>query len=433
MTKLKRVDLKELESGDVHEDWIELNHKELIYDIFNENPILFHTSLEKLDKEQPLQNHRFVNETYSFYKYYREKLEELFDREWEKHLKEYVDVLEVFKELEKENKIIQLKDIPEVQKWKDREKLKKIRNINNIFKARRPVWKEHGGLFDLKYKGEREVTEFVRGLDARDNVKKVLPVRPALYILKTRRDEEGMLESINPYNLLVETITEIKTGERVVVEKRIMLRKTDVEKQRQILARWKDELETFEEQILKSDIYSVFDNNLKDLVNFMDETFHRTCPRCRADVFDPMHLSREELKEYDKYYESYLNGDPIDNEDMLRYVGLKRLQELYLMDFDHASQTADHPLYREKKKTMNTWKDSLITLKEKGIDRQIGGFTCPNEGCEASIMKSRLLHVRGIIVKILLAVEANFPVALYGYPECDEVLTRGYETEKVRS
>lgn len=430
----------EFESGEI-EKLFEVDHKKIIEECFEEHPILFHTSLERLDSKTPLQNHRFVNKDFSLYGFYRDKIKEIYedDENWEERIKPYSEIRNIIEELEKEKKIIHLKDVAEIVILKGKKQTTRVRNINNIFKAEDPKWASEN-IFDLDY----EKTEFKRGIDARDGKEKTISVRPPLYIL-LRKNVEKESVTINPYELLIKTIKEMMRGETIeaieeeITEKRV---KEAIEREKNIRLeemerKWKDDLETFENQRLKTDDFSIIDSFLNDITNYLEEMFLRVCPRCGKDIFLPSErydgngdllsngLSEDVLKEYSedlKNAESSIEDfvllldkiEDMENEDMARYIRLKYLQALYLLDLEEAKEKPNHPLEEE---SMEEWSESLVQLKNRGLeaDDDINGFRCPN--CDGLIIKERLLNVREIIFEVLNALEGNQPVILYGYPD----------------
>ena len=381
---------QKFEEGILEKFFEDFDEKEIIYRIFQENKILFHTSDDK-----QVDNHRHINPKYSFYTYYSEEMQNL-----NRPIRSYGYILKILKELEDEGFIIKIQDISELRYKRD-----EIREINNILKAIEPIFDEIKGVLKFNYKKST----------------KGKSVRPQLYIL-TKIKKNGQIIPLDPYELLKIEINDIKGIKPKVIIEKIEEEKARLETlEQELQEKWSRELESFSNQILKSKDVSFLNLYYRDLVEYLGNMFFRICPNpeCRKVLFDPKIFTKEELDKLDDYWDNFLNGIPISNEEIDKYINKKFSQYLYYMDFETAKKNKSHPLGQiagdPEEKTKLMWRDSLKKVKED--------FIC--EACGGSIIKERLLEIEKVVFEWTMGVEGNKSALLYGFPVINKALVYG--------
>lgn len=158
---------------------------------------------------------------------------------------------------------------------------------------------------------------------------------------------------------------------------------------------WRTDLEKFEHQRLKTSDFSL-QIYYHDIVNFMEEMFHRRCKVCGTNLIIP-----NKANDIEK---------PINNEDY--YGRMKEGQRLYMMTMEEAENTKAHPFSLYSSKTKKDFVRSLGQIKTSYFECP----ECKKRGTRSLILKARLMKVEEVVDHIILGINANKSFIVYGYP-----------------
>lgn len=304
-----------------------------------------------------------VPEKYDLYLHYSNSIKEIKKIYPSVKTLTYQSIHKILKSLEKDNFII---------------------NLNSLFKDKFRYYDYSRTIKALKPRfTERAKKLYFYSDEAKKEGEKM--IRASIYVLakdvspKTLVEKE--IKEIHQKYIITEPEAEITELKEVEI--------TEDEKD------WRADLEMFNNQQLKTDEFSL-QIYYHDLVNFLEEMFHRKCKICGTNILIPDKTSDMEK--------------PIDNES--DYENLKEGQKLYMMTMDEAENTPSHPFSKYPSKTKKDFARSLRQLKTRHFECP----ECKKKGTKTLIMKARLLKVEEVVDNIILGINANKSFILYGYP-----------------
>jgi len=283
------------------------------------------------------------------------------------------------KSLEQKDELISMKDLLE--------KTKKHKDDYSEFNA---ILKSFDPIFDQK------TQKFIEDAKKPPDLKR--RIRATVYILKSGDNQKALkflLDEIqNIKASKITAIQEVPEGE-IVAEGEVEIDR---------ISRWRLDLETFDNQILKSDSFTILDL-YKDIKEYFNACYLRRCPNatCRKLILTPNPDLKTMIKK------------PILNEeeaDRLRFG-----QELYYTSYEDAKTNKQHPFSLESDKSKQNFKKTLRSLKEKY-------FTCPH--CKKTlIMKQRLDYIDHVLFSVLVGVDSGRQPLFVGYPVAVKLLSCG--------
>jgi len=303
-----------------------------------------------------------VPEKYDLYLHYIDSIKEIKKIYPSIKTLTYQSIHNILKSLEIENFVVNLKDL-----FADKFL---YYDYSRTIKALKPRFIERGKkLFFYGDEGKKEGEKMIRA---------------SIYVLA---------KDINPKALIEREINEIHQ-KYIEPEAEIIAEIEEIEiieEERD----WRADLERFENQRLKTDDFSI-QIYYHDIVNFLEEMFHRKCKVCGTNILTPN-------KAFDM-------EKPIDNEN--DYENLKEGQRLYMLTLDEAENTPSHPFSKYSSKTKKDFARSLKQLKTRYFECP----ECKKKGMKTLILKARLLKVEEVVDHIILGINANKSFIIYGYP-----------------
>jgi len=170
------------------------------------------------------------------------------------------------------------------------------------------------------------------------------------------------------------------------------------------------ELEEFNNQRLIAKGFSIIKSFGNDIINFMGEMFHRECPKCHSKIILANNPNID-----DPDYDPDLKVEPIKVSSKRIYDDFKEIQRLYLMPYEEALKTKEHPLSKmamKQKESKKLWKRSLNQLKNRLVCNK----------CKAGLIKQRLLMIDSVVYSWGWGIESGKNSILFGFPENTEHL-----------
>lgn len=171
-----------------------------------------------------------------------------------------------------------------------------------------------------------------------------------------------------------------------------------IEKRRQ---KHREELHKFKNQRLVTDNFSIINCWGEDIVNYMNEMFHRRCPKCNHYIIEPDNSDNPDP------------DHPIKTKSINQYETWKTYQDFYYQDFEEVKkkENENHPAHKIIKGTdfaegKEKWASTLRSLKEY--------FVCPE--CGSNVVKQRLINIEQVVYSWGWGLEAGKNTMLYGYP-----------------